>query len=221
MARKIFVSYKHADEDVAPLNGETTARDYVEELISLFEDDEIYKGEGDEDLSDFKDETIEQHLKDKIYDSSITLVLISPNMKEADEMESDQWIPWEVSYSLKEITRNDRTSHANAVLAVVLPDENDSYKYFLVTYDCGCRTLEIESLFQILRDNMFNRKNPETKACSTHGTVHLRGCSYIGSVKWCDFVEDKEEYLKEAEEIRDNVADYNIVKIVKDGVESS
>ena len=68
----------------------------------------------------------------------------------------------------------------NAVLAVVLPDENDSYKCFLVTYVCGCRTLEIESLFQIFRDNMFNRKNPETKACSPHGTVHLRGCSYIG-----------------------------------------
>ena len=40
-------------------------------------------------------------------------------------------------------------------------------------------------------------------------------------MKWCDFVEDKEEYLKEAEEIRDNIADFNIVKIVKDRVEGS
>jgi len=73
VARKIFVSYKHGDENVASLNGETTARNYVEELIDLFEDDEIYKGEGNEDLSDFKDGTIEDHLKDKIYDSSMRL----------------------------------------------------------------------------------------------------------------------------------------------------
>ena len=52
MARKIFVSYKHTDDSVEPINEETTARAYVDELIELFEDDEIYKGEGDEDLSE-------------------------------------------------------------------------------------------------------------------------------------------------------------------------
>ncbi|MCY3740309.1 MAG: TIR domain-containing protein [Candidatus Poribacteria bacterium] len=221
MARKIFVSYKHSDDSVENLNGETTARAYVDELIELFEDDEIYKGEGDEDLSEFKDETIETHLKDKIYDSSLTLVLISPNMKDESENESDQWIPWEISYSLKEITRNDRTSQTNGMLAVVLPDEDSSYSYFLeddTCSACNCRILHTSTLFQILRDNMFNIKEPTYSDCPKHlpQTVYEGHSSYIYSVKWCDFIGDTDKYLDTAEEIRDNKDDYDITKIVKD-----
>ena len=222
MARKIFVSYKHSDDSVLPLNGETTARAYVEELINLFEGDEIYKGEGNEDLSEFKDETIETHLKDKIYDSSITLVLMSPNMRNDYEKESDQWIPWEVAYSLKEITRGGRTSHSNAVLAVVLPDRNGLYSYFLeegTCPHCNAVNLRTDKIFQILRDNMFNVKNPTYSNCPNHwpNPVYLGESSYILSVKWTDFINDKDHFLSRAEKIRDNIDEYDIVKEVKDG----
>ena len=154
MARKIFVSYKHSDDSVKSLDGQGAARAYVDKLIELFEGDEIYKGEGDEDLGDFKDETIATHLKDKIYDSSLTLVLISPNMKDLSKKESDQWIPWEVSYSLKEITRNNRTSKTNAILAVVLPDRYSSYRYYLeenTCSNCHCRTLRTDLIYAIAK----------------------------------------------------------------------
>ena len=150
MGRKIFVSYKYADGDVYSVPNisdySPKVRDYVTWLERKFTDrtDHIYKGEHDqEDLSDKSDDYIWRKLKDKIYDSSITIVLISPNMKEPRLWEKSQWIPWEIAYSVRETTRNDYTSHSNAVLAVVLPDKYNSYTYF-----------DSLPLFNIIKENI-------------------------------------------------------------------
>lgn len=89
------------------------------------------------------DIAIWNHLKDKIYDSSITIVLISPNMKEPEKWQRSQWIPWEISYSVRETIRNDRKSHRNAVLAVILPNKNGTYSYY-----------DQNNLFPILKENI-------------------------------------------------------------------
>jgi len=134
MAQKIFVSYKYADSNVYQLNGKwnTTVRTYVDEFISRSYNKNfmIYKGEMDgESLAEFSDDTIWNKLKERIFDSTLTLVMISPNMKDWGKYEKDQWIPSEVSYSLKEHSRNGRTSHSNALLYVVLPDKSGYYSY--------------------------------------------------------------------------------------------
>ena len=167
MGKKIFVSYKYADSDVAPLLGyyRTTVRSYVDELENYFDHtDHIYKGESDdEDLSWLSENAIWEKLKDRIYDSTVTIVMISPNMKETNRSDRSQWIPWEIAYSLKEMTRNDRTSHSNAILAVILPDRNGSTFYYDYAWNpFSILKKNISMMFPFSRETMFGRMKTGT-----------------------------------------------------------
>lgn len=222
MARKIFISYKYGDTGVQHIQryGEydtTTVRHYVDALqAKLDAADHINKGEDDgEDMSGFKDETIESNLRNKIFDSSITIVLISKNMKDQYLAEDDQWIPWEIAYSMKEITRNGRTSGTNAMLAVVLPDENGSYSYVVNDYSC-VTSWNTASLFKILGNNMFNRNQKNLIRCTTCSGVHHTGQdhSYIHPVKWCDFISNINGYLDHVVGHQNNLSHFDIVKEV-------
>lgn len=225
---KIFISYKYADADVRPLNHKwfTTARDYVDELQDLIGEEHINKGEKDgEDMSVLEDTTIQSILGDKIYDSTITLVLISPNMKDPNLSETEQWIPWEISYSLREQSRNGRTSKTNAVMAIVLPDANGRYDYYIEEHTCpycNTQTLHTNRLFKILSRNMFNRYRPTYSTCPHHDVNNrpeTGECSYIPSVKWDDFVSNIEKHLYRVLKIQKNMADYDIKKNLKTLVE--
>lgn len=225
MGHKIFVSYKYADNNVRQLGRsfyeETTARTYVDALENYIKDSEnIFKGESDnDDLSQLSEETIWTRLKDRIYDSTLTIVIISPNMKEESRKDRDQWIPWEISYSLKEVSRKNISgnyvkSASNAILAVVLPDRNDSYSYYIEDHSCcnsSCRTLLTGTLFQILSDNMFNIKKPDCKNCNNNRKIYYGESSYIISVKWDDFVKEPEKYIERAYKLQNSIEQYEIV----------
>ena len=221
MGKKIFISYKYADNLVRRFQGSTfwsptTVRDYVDILQSKIDkSDHINKGEDDgEDMSSLADSTIASKLGDKIFDSSVTVVFISKGMKENNKPEKDQWIPWEISYSLKEQSRQYGNSKTNAVLAVVLPDENGSYEYFMEdNAGCNSTTYKTDRLFTVLKENMFNKKNPETHICNGN-TIYTGYYSYIYSVKWDDFINNINKYIDIAVSIWQNRNDYNIRKSV-------
>lgn len=228
MARNIFISYKYCDTLVPDLNKtesqfiggrfqyvkrQTRVRDYVDEIQEhLKKDSHINLGEKDgESLEDFADETIRTQLKEKIRGSSITLVILSKGMRDTNQPEKKQWVPWEVSYSLRTTTVQNRKSQKNAVLGIVLPDENSTYDwYYTENPACNSITHNTGALFRILNKNMFNRKESLTRECN--GTIiHEGEFSYIKTVKWSDFKISSEHYIEKAIEIRDNADDYEVI----------
>lgn len=213
MGKKIFVSYKFADDnveqflhnynDVVPIK--TTVRTYVNKLEEIIGMDNIYKGEHDgEDLSKFKDDTIWSHLKDKIFDSSITIVLISKNMKEFGISEEEQWIPQEIAYSLKEFTRTTKDgrreikSKTNGLIAIVLPDRNGLYDYY-IRNNTIINQFNQNITFNIINQNMYNKKSSFFE-------------SYIVTTKWNKFISNPQKYIDMAVEHQDNIESYNISK---------
>jgi len=222
MARKVFVSYKYGDTKVPDLNkmdvieifGQehrypraTRVRDYVDELQEIIGKENIYLGEKDgESLEDFADITIEDKLKDKLFQSSVTIVIISKGMKDSTLVEKDQWIPWEISYSLKTVPRKNQTSKMNAILGVVLPDETGTYDwYYRDNADCNSITHFTNQLFKILKLNMFNLKKKDTRECN--GTIinTSNEPSFIKTVKWDNFNNTSYyTYIDKAIEIKDD-----------------
>ena len=91
------------------VNVVTKVRHYVDKLQEKIGKDNINLGEKDgESLAEFSDTTIETVLKSKIRQCSITIILLSKGMK-TNEIEKNQWIPWEVSYSLRTVPSGNYT----------------------------------------------------------------------------------------------------------------
>ena len=225
MGYKIFVSYKYHDDSVYPLPyknylGFSTVRNYVDKLESYFDQtSNIYKGESDnEDLSHLSEACIWEKLKDRIYDSSVTIVMVSPNMREQYRSERSQWIPWEIAYSLRETTRADRTSHSNAILAVILPDRNYQYEYFTQPFSYqqsgGQWCSGTDTVFSIIRKNMNNKLGNNESFFSSHGIfpISTNDGSYIPSVTWKDFISHPMRYIECAIKHKERISEYRICK---------
>lgn len=199
MAHKTFISYKYDEAQ--------DLRDRI--IIALGDDATYYKGETSEspDLTDTSTETIKKHLTDMMYDTSVTIVIISPNMKKS------KWIDWEIEYCLKRITRKDRTSQRNGVVGVIQKDKDKGdYSWFenLITNSDGCRVLTYneEKVFDIIKNNRFNQK-PKEYACSTCHCVNKLNGSYIAYVREEDFLNSPAFYIDNAFEKSEN-DDYEI-----------
>lgn len=200
-AHKTFISYKYSES--------CGLRDDI--INALGEDASYYKGETSDspDLTDTSTENIKEALKDMMYDTSVTIVIISPNMKKS------KWIDWEIEYSLKSITRKGRTSHTNGVVGVIMK-RNGGYSWLKTTSDnddgCSSSSYDSSKLYSIINDNRFNQ-NPKVYSCERCETVNSLTGSYIALVEEEDFLKNPKKYIDNAYDKSENDANgYDLCK---------
>lgn len=201
MAHKTFISYKYSE-----------AQQLRDDIIKALGDDAtFYKGETSDspDLTDTTTETIKNKLKDMMYDTSVTIVILSPNMKK------NNWIDWEIEYCLKNISRKNRTSHTNGVVGVIQKVDG-SYDWLKCTVkkEDGhtATTYHEEKLFDIINNNRYNQE-PKVYFCTKCKTYDGLTGSYIAFVTEDDFLSDPQKYIDNAYNKSENDASgYILVK---------
>lgn len=201
MAHKTFISYKYSE-----------AQELRDKIIeSLGEDATYYKGETCEspDLTDMSTENIKNKLKDMMYDTSVTIVIISPNMILSN------WIEWEIEYCLKSIKRKDRTSHINGIVGVIMKVDGD-YTWFKKTgINChmtSTASYDMEKVYSIISENHFN-SNPEIWHCDNCKCYDYLNGSYISFIEEETFLNNPTKYINNAYEKSENDAlGYNLKK---------
>lgn len=154
MAHKTFISYKYSE-----------AQDLRDRIIKALGDDaSYYQGETSDspDLTDTSTENIKKNLKNMMYDTSVTIVIISPHIKES------KWIDWEIEYCLKNITRKNRTSHTNGVVGVIMK-VNGGYDWFKYTSTkpdgCSVTNYYDSKVYDIINNNRYNQ-HPKVYSCN-------------------------------------------------------
>lgn len=201
MAHKTFISYKWSE-----------AQELRDNIINALGDDATYyKGETSDspDLTDTSTENIKTHLRNMMYDTSVTIVIISPNMKES------RWIDWEIEYCLKNNTRKNRTSNTNGVVGVIMKYDG-GYDWFKATSTnidgCSFASYKEDLVYDIIRNNRFNQ-NPKKYTCDVCKTVNSLTGSYIAYVEEEDFLANPTKYIDNAYEKSENDAEgYDLVK---------
>ena len=199
MAHKTFISYKYSE-----------SQDLRDRIIEALGDDATYyKGETSDspDLTDTSTENIKRNLRDMMYDTSVTIVILSPNMKKS------KWIDWEIEYCLKNISRKNRTSHTNGVVGVI-SKINGSYSWLKYTTKkedgCCVTNYHNEKLFDIINENRYNQE-PKVYSCGTCKCVDPLSGSYIAFVEEDEFLEDPLRYIDNAyKKSENNASGYKI-----------
>ena len=198
MAHKTFISYKYSD-----------ARWLREAIIDALQDDAAYyRGEDgfSEDLSGYTAETIKEHLKNIIYDTSVTILILSP------EMLQSEWIPWEIEYSLKDVKRGDRCSHSNGIVGVIMRVDG-GYSWIKTTYQkpdgCIVSTYDDAKVPPIVAKNRCNQI-PRVYVCDDCKSINELNGSYIAYVTEEEFLRDPIPYIENAFEKSQRLDNYVI-----------
>ena len=178
MDKRIFISYKFGE-----------GNRYRDKLISRIEQGSYkYLGETKDssNISLMNDATVGSILSDKLFSTHVTIVLVTPNINRSN------WIPWEISYSLRLINKSHRNSTRNGIVAVVVPNEDNSYDHVIKKTDDG-REINIQFFPDIMKRNMFNPSRQ-----SSYNSTDKDFGTYISVYKWDEFCSDMNDIINKA-----------------------
>lgn len=204
MATKVFISFRFSDGKMIK-----------DELVDLFDEStEVINRSEDVDRSQMSEGTIQEYLYEKLKDTSVTIVLLTPEAVSYRKNwvgNYDDWLYDELRYSLED-RKNNRT---NGVVAIYTDDAKDKL-ISESTHSCSqcqetqsCRSLK--NFDNLVRKNMVNIKNNYKKnPCDNlYDDEHD---SYISLVSWEEFKQDYTNYIDNAKEKRDRLHEFNIYK---------
>lgn len=186
MAHKTFISYKYSES--------LSLRDKI--IKKLGEDATYYKGETSDspDLTDYTTDTIRKNLADMIYDTTVMIVIVSPNMRQS------KWMEWEIKYALREQTRNGRTSHADGVICVV--KKNELYERLGLDPYSWAKLYggdwDASKLFDIINKKRNNKKywfNSNLKDKTVYDKLSMH---YIDIITEDEFLKNPNKYIDDA-----------------------
>ncbi|MBK6263688.1 TIR domain-containing protein [Marivirga sp. S37H4] len=201
MARETFIAYKY-DE----------ASDLRDEIIEkLGDDSRYYQGETAEspDMSGDKIDRIKNSLKDMIFQTSVTIVIISPNLKNSN------WVDWEIQYSLKEYKRQSTTSRTNGIVGVIMK-YNGSYDWLISRNQnqdgCTPRVIDDSKLYDIVNNNRYNLNTDNKYSCPNCQSFDQLNGSYIALVEEENFLNNPSHYIENAYNKSKESWNYNLSK---------
>lgn len=204
MATKVFISFRFSD-----------GKEIKDELVDLFDEStEIINRSEDVDRSQMSDESIQDYLYEKLEDTSVTIVLLTPKAVDYKKNfwgEYDDWLYDELRYSLEDRTNN----RTNGVVAVYTDDakdmilESSSHYCSHCQQTKSCRTLK--SFDNLARKNMLNIK-PKFKKNPCADLYDDSHDSYISLVSLEDFKNDYAKYIDNAKEKRNRLEEFEIKK---------
>ena len=202
MATKVFISFRFSD-----------GKEIKDELVDLFDEStEVINRSEDVDRSQMSEDTIQEYLYEKLKDTSVTIVLLTPEAVSYRKNwigNYDDWLYDELRYSLED-RKNNRT---NGVVAVYTDDAKDMILESSSHYcsHCqetkSCRTLKFFD--NLARKNMLNIKQSYKKnLCNDlYDDSHD---SYISLVSLEEFKQDHTKYIDNAKDKRDRLHEFSI-----------
>ena len=202
MARRVFVSFRFSDGE-----------QYKEKLDSLFDSSvKVINCSEDVDRSNMTDDTIRRYLYEKLSDTSVTIILLTPDALEYKRKGGriDDWTYDEVRYSLEDRTEN----RTNGIVAVYVPEARDAliHTHKCVLCDRECSVTNIPNREHLFRKNMMNVKSAfASHACHDKDIFDGDKDSYCSLVSWDEFVQDYGRYIDMAAEKRERRDQFDVV----------